>query len=1057
MKKIITMCMTALLIGWHSLSLAQVGAENREVKGRVSAADDGTGLPGVSVLVKGEKTGTTTDAAGNFRIRISSKGAVLVFRFLGYVGQEVAVDNRSTIDVSLSPENKQLSEVVVTALGISRDRKALGYAAQSVGAEELTSNLQNNVVNALQGKVAGVTISSTGGAPGQGSSILVRGYNSIDLGRPSEPLFVIDGVLLDNSTTLTGAGAELRGMTNRAADINPDDIENISILKGGAATALYGLRGANGVVVITTKSGKQGKMRVNFTSSYGLDEVNKFPEVQSKFSQGYLGNYEPFDFYPSWGPTVEEAKRLDPTHPDKLFNNYKRAYKQGNQVKNTLSFSGGTEKATFATSLSQAYQKGVLPFTDYKNLSIRANGDLKFSEQFKIGTSLNFINSGGFRQNADRFNENLTYWSPRWDVNDYKNSDGTMKGHAGIDADGTPRIYNGQNPVYGAATNRFKDNVNRLIGNLNFSYKPLSWFELNYRVGLDHYTDARSAYAPGPLGSVDEILSEDNELGFVREYRINFRAINSNLVLGFNKSFGDNFHTSLKLGGDLYDKKFDRVSSEGSNLAVYNKFTLNNAKVVSISQYDEAYRLLGFFGEASVDYKNFLYLTLTGRNDRTSSLVSPNNSFFYPSASLGYVFSEQFKMPDFIDFGKLRFSVAGIGKDAPAYAATNADYAIDDEVPVGSTIGFARNTTRGDIHLVPERTETYEAGAEMQFFDKRLGFDLTLYRSLSKNQIIPVDVSPSTGFNRVFVNSGSIRNNGIEVQLNGTPVKSTDFSWNVNLNFSANRNKVLSIREGLFEIPIASQFGYSGSSASTKLIPGQPIGNIYGTYYKRYYGSSPEDPLHIDKSKPIVIGDNGFPVREPVGSQKILGNSLPKWIGGITNNFNYKSLSLSFLIDVRQGQKKYNQFANFLAAFGAAKFTEDRDQTKVFPGVLADGTPNTKPVYLGQGVGPDGVDYGSGYYRGYYRGVTENFVEDASWVRLRSLSLSYHLPKSIISKTPLSAASLTLTGNNLWLHTKFTGFDPEANSSAAGSNIDTFSGFTYPAIRSYLMTLNVSF
>ncbi|MEO8795259.1 MAG: SusC/RagA family TonB-linked outer membrane protein [Daejeonella sp.] len=1040
MKKTTTLCLFFLMIFYGFA----VDAQNLEVRGKVTSADDGLPLPGVSVLIKGQTNGTTTDQNGDYRMMVPNSSAVLVFRFLGFLPQEIRVGNQQTINVNLRVDTKQLSEVVVTALGISRERKALGYAAQSVGAEELNENRQNNLVNSLQGKVSGVTISSTGGAPGQGSSILIRGYNSIDLGRSSEPLFVIDGVLLDNSTFTTGAGAELRGMSNRASDINPDDIENISILKGGAATALYGLRGANGVVVINTKSGKAGKLRVNFTSSFGLDEVNKFPDVQTKYSQGSMGVYDPEQFFPSWGPTIEVAKQLDPTHPDKLFNNYKNAYQQGNQVKNTLSFSGGSDMATFNTSVSQAYQKGVLPFTDYKNLSMRANGDLKFSDKFKVGTSLNFINSGGFRYNADRFNESLTYWSPRWDVTDYVKPDGTMK------------TYGNGNPIYVASTNRFKDNVNRLIGNLNFNYQPVKWADVNYRIGVDHYTDSRTGYAPGPAGVAGEQVSEDNGLGFINEYRLNFRAINSNLIFGFHPEIGSNFHASFHVGGDLYDRKINRISTEGSELAVYNRFDLGNAKIVTANAYNQLYRLIGIFGEATLDYKDYLFLTLTGRNDITSTLVNPNNSFFYPSVSLGYVFSDQMKMPDFIDYGKLRFSFAGIGKDAEPYSTTFG-YATSSDFPIGNIIGFARNTTRGDQNLVPERTNTYEAGTEMQFFDRRFGLDFTWYQSISRNQIIPVAVSNTTGYSNVFVNSGKVRNRGVELLLSGTPVRTTDFNWDIKLNFSANRNKILTIREGLFEIPIASQFGYSGSSATTKLIPGESIGNIYGSYYQRYYGNATEDPLRIDYSKPLVIGANGFPVREPTSKQKILGNYLPKWIGGLTNSINYKSLGLSFLIDVREGVEKYNQFANFMAAFGTAKYTENREDTKVFEGVLADGTPNSKPVWLGQGIGPDGVNYTAGYYRNNYRTATENFVEDASWVRLRSVTLSYDLPKKLFQKFPASGASLSLTGNNLWISTDYSGFDPETSSNPSGSNIGAFSGFTYPAVKSYLVTLNVSF
>ncbi|HEY1005903.1 MAG TPA: SusC/RagA family TonB-linked outer membrane protein [Sphingobacteriaceae bacterium] len=1016
-------------------------AQERTVQGTVGASDVSGGIPGVSVLVKGTDRGTTTDANGRYSITVPGPDAVLVIRFIGYQTREIPVGGQSVIDVTLEPDSQQLSEVVVTALGISREKKALGYASQEVGSEALNINRQTNVLNALQGKIAGVTISSTGGAPGQGSNIQIRGINSIDVARDNQPLFVIDGVLMDNSTSTFGEGAELRGMSNRAADINPDDIASVNVLKGGAATALYGLRGANGVVVITTKSGQKGALRVNFTSTIGTESVNRFPEMQDQYTIGYGGVYNPSDFFPSWGPSVAEAKAQDPTHPDRLYNHFEDAYRNGMQYRNGLTFSGGSDKVTFSSSLSHLKHEGVLPYTDYENISARVNTDVTFSNKFRMGASLNFINSGGDRYNADRFNEMLSYWSPRYDVTDFETAEGTMN------------TYGNDNPIYAAKTNKLKDNVNRLVGGFNFNYSPVSWFSLNYRAGLDTYTDARTRTAPGPRGITGEWVLADNENGFVFEYNTSFRAITSTLIASANTKLGDRFNATLRLGHDLYDRKRKNVGVEGSELAVFDWFDLRNATTVVARQDRSDYRLMGLFGELTFDYRNFLYLTLTGRNDITSSLLSPNNSFFYPSASLSYVMSDHLKMPAWINNGKLRLSYAEIGKDALEYS-TSRGYSAYSLLPPGST-GFTRGALLGDPSLKPEFTRTYETGLEMSFLDNRLGVDFSWYHSTSTDQIINVQVSSATGFVTAAVNSGKMRNRGIELALNGSPVRGTDFRWDMNLNFSANRNKIVSIREGLTEISYASQFGYAGSGVTMKLVPGEAYGNIYGTSVLRYYGNDPVDPLHIDKDRPWVIGADGFPVRET--TQKILGNSQPDWIGGLTNTFSYKNVSLSALLDARVGLEKYNQMGNFFSAFGIARYTEDRNQTKVFPGVLADGTPNTKAVWLGQGIGPDGVDYTNGYYRNVHRGISEFFIEDASWVRLRSLSLSYQLPARLLQRGFVKSASLTATGNNLWLGTDYSGFDPETSSSPSGSNVDGFSGFAYPAVRSFLLTLNVGF
>ncbi|GHB63128.1 SusC/RagA family TonB-linked outer membrane protein [Persicitalea jodogahamensis] len=1026
---------TWLLLGLHT-AMAQT-----QVSGTVTAEKDGSSVPGVSVAVKGATQGTLTDASGTYSIRVNPN-TTLVFSSIGYTTKEVAVGNRSIVNVTLAEDTKLLNEVVVTALGISREKKALGYSAQGVDSEELVQNRQTNLVNALQGKVAGVTINSTGGAPGQGARILIRGINSIDVGRDNQPLFVIDGILLDNSTSTQGSGAELRGMSNRAADINPDDVESINILKGGAATALYGLRGANGVVVITTKSGKSGALRANFSSTYGVENVNKFPETQDKYTIGYSGEYDPNSFWPSWGPTVEDAKKIDPTHPDKLYDHFRDAYQQGQQFQNNLSFSGGTDKVTFLSSISHLRHEGVIPFTNFNKISARLNAQVKFSEKFTTSTNLNFINSGGDRYNADRFNESLNYWSPRYDVRDYIKPDGTMK------------TYGNNNPIYGAYTNKLNDNVNRLIGGVNFNYSPLAWLSFNYRAGLDTYSDDRLRTAPGPRGFADEDTYEDNGLGFVYQYHTAFRSITSTFTASGTANLGQNLKGTLRVGHDLYDRKIRSFGAEGNELTVYNYFDLRNARTITPTQRAEDYRLMGIFGELTLDYKDFLFLTLTGRNDITSSLLAPNNSFFYPSASVGYVFSQQFNMPAYVSLGKIRASYAKIGKDALPYSTTTG-YAAYNSLPTGVT-GFSRGSRLGDPTLRPEFTETYEGGLELGFFGNRLGLDFTYYHSLSKDQIINVNVSSSTGYATAAVNSGTMRNQGVELTLRGTPVKKNDFSWDANLNFSANRNSVVSIREGLTEISLASQFGYSGSTVTQKLIPGEAYGNLYGTSYQRYYANSAEeDPRRVDTSRPIVIGSDGFPVRN--SAQKLLGNALPRWVGGLNNTFKYRDLSLSVLFDAQVGQDRYNQLDNFFSAFGIAKYTEDRNETLVFDGVLADGTPNTKAVFKGQGVGPDGVNYGNGYYRNVYRGVSENFVEDASWVRLRSLRLAYNLPASILKKGPIRNVQLSVTGNNLWLATKYRGYDPEASSFNSGSNVTGFTGFVYPAVRSYLFTLNVGF
>ena len=1034
------------------LSLAQT----RTITGRV-IDNSGEPLPLVSVQEKGTTNGTTTNDRGQFSLTTTTVRPVLVFSYTGLQTQEVTVGTSNTYNVTLSATGGSMSEVVVTALGIRRDKKALGYSTQEVKVEEVTQTRQPNIVNALQGRATGLQINAGGGAPGQGARIVMRGINSLDPNRPFQPLFIVDGIPIDNSTDVpTGSGHELRGMTNRAADINPDDVESINVLKGGAATALYGLRASNGAIVITTKSGRQGRVRASVTSTYGIEEVNKFPEVQKTFTQGYydattlLPKYDPASFWPSWGPTIAQAKALDPSHPDELFNNYERGYEQGSFFRNTVNLSGGSEVATFAAAFSQYNHDGVLPFSDYKNYSAKISGDIRASSKLRIGASANFINSGGYRVNADRYNEQLSYWAPRWDVRDYITPEGTMKSYGGEN----------DNPWYVVSQRRFKDDVNRLIGNVNLTYNPVSWLELTYRAGGDVIGDARSERAPGPKGITGEFYPGGDFRnfvrarglgGFVEEYRNNRRILNSTAMIGLNKTFSG-LTTSLKLGHDVYDSRTRFVYTIGDTLSDPTFFNLNNARRITARNYRQDYRIVGAFADLTLGWKEFLFLTLTGRNDWTSTLPKENRSFFYPSASLSYILSQHMDVPDWASYIKLRGSAAKIGKDALPYAFSSGFIPLSPAFQGGLTL----SDRSGDPDLRPEFTTSYEGGLDLRFLRNRIGAEFTYYNNTSKDLIIPVAVTSSSGLNEVYLNAGTIRNKGIELSLTGSPFQSRDFSWDIRVNYTRNNNKVLDIYPGLTEVPIVSQFGYLSSAVTQKFIPGMPVGALFGRSYARYYGSDKEDAMFIDESRPLLIGANGFPIINT--KQMYLGKTQPDWIGSLYNEVRFKQFGLSFLFDTQQGLQKYNQMSNFMSAFGIAPYTVNRTETIVFEGVTANGQPNTKPVYLGQGKGPDGVDYGNGFYRNVHRGVSQNFIEDASFVKLRNVTLSYQLPASLLSRTKvISGANISLTGNNLWLHTDYSGFDPESSSMSSGSIADGFAGFTYPAVRSFLATLNLSF
>lgn len=1015
--------------------VATLFAQERTVTGQVTVAEDGMSLPGVNVIVKGTNRGTVTDMDGQFTITVPGD-ATLVFSSLGFEAREVEVGDQQVINVSLQEDLESLDEVVVTALGIEREAKALGYAVQQVSSEDITRTKQQNVVSALQGQAAGVQITNSGGAPGQSARIIIRGINSLDPNADNQPLFVIDGVPVDNSTIESGGTP--RGLSNRAADLNPNDIESMNILKGAAATALYGVRAANGAVIITTKKGEEGEVRVNISSSVGFEEVNQYPEFQTVYGQGFGGVYNPDSFWPNWGPSMDEIREIDPDA--QFYDIWRDAMRTGVQYDNSFNISGGNEKANFYTSISNLDQEGIIPFSNWGRTSARLNGELKFNERFSVAGNMAYVVSGGNRVPHDRFMERLVYNTPNADITDYINEDGTMKSRGG-----------NTNPIYDARFSTFKDEVNRITGNLRFSYKVAEWMDVNYLLGTDSYSDSRTSITPGPLGIEGE--QPLSSTGFITETRINSRDLNSNLFVTLTRDWSDKINTTLRLGNDVFERDFERVDATGTDFVIPEFYDLSYTSQLSNSQDKRKKRLVGVYGDLTLDYDEMIFLNVTARNDWTSTLPIGNNSFFYPSVNLGFVFTEAMGSPDFLTFGKLRASYAEVGKDTDPYLIGQT-YTAPGNYPLGGQVGFSRFSRFGDLNLKPERTTAIELGADLRFFENRLGLDVTWYKSNSKDQIIPVPVSNTTGFSTFITNAGEIENNGVELIFRATPIRNEDFRWNLTFNGSYNDNEVVSIREGIEQIQLGSQFGYVGSTAYMILTEGEAYGNLWGTSYQRFGAS--EDATHLNEDLPVVIGEDGFPVRNT--DLLILGNATPKYFGGLTNTLTYKGFDFSFLIDFRAEVEQYNQYDMFFAAFGISEMTLDRNETRVFEGVLEDGTPNTQEVWLGQGEGPDGREYGAGFYRNTYRRVTENFIQDASFIKLRNITLAYNFDEKVLNAIGyLNSARISLAANNIILYTPWDGFDPESFSAGAGGNATGFSGLGYPGVQSLFFTFNIGF
>jgi TonB-linked SusC/RagA family outer membrane protein len=1038
---------------FFALLLAGAASAQGVVTGTVTDAETGEPMPGVNVVAGDLLVGTSTGTDGGYRLDVPAAADSLVFSFIGYERLAVAVAGRTVIDVALVPQAEVFDDVVVTALGIEREERELGYAVQELDAADLREAELENLVTTLSGRIAGAQVIDTGGAPGQGARIILRGVTSLDPSAENQPLFVVDGIPIDNSTSGASEGGgdpfDSRGFSNRAVDINPNDVASVNVLKGAAATTLYGVRAANGAIIITTKKGEAGTTRIELTSSVAAETVNRFPETQQEYVQGFSGEFDRGSFWCCWGPTLDEARQEVPDL--QLYNNFEQAYGTGASLTNDLSLSGGTERASFYASLSNLTNDGVLPFSSWGRTSVRLSGSLLPSSDFQFGGSLNYVNSGGDRVFADRFNERLVYWTQNVDVSDYLQPDGTMRGYRDF-GDGAT---GGTNPIYDARYATYNDDVSRLIGNVNAGYSLTDWMDVSYRVGVDTYTDSRLQTLQGPQGFENE--NALSSTGSVGETRITSRDLTSTLNLSFSQTFGA-VQADLLLGNDVFDRSFDRVFAFGSDLTIPNFYNLSNARETQFSQFIRESRLVGVYGDLKLNVDDTAYLSLTGRNDWSSTLPEENRSFFYPSVSLAYVFTETLGESPLLEFGKLRASLSQVGKDAPPYA-TNVTFASPGVFPLAGQTGFTQSTVLGSPDLVPERTTSFEVGTDLRFWGGRLALDATYYNATSRDQIIPVPISNATGFSRFITNAGSIRNTGVELVLNADVVEAGDFRWEAAVNFGRNRNEVLEIREGIESIGLGSQFGYAGSSAQLLLVPGAPYGAIFGTSYARYYGPDGEPELGegefrvLDEDAPLLIGDDGFPVIDR--TLRVLGNMTPDWTGGLYNRFTYKNVELSALVDASFGNDKYNQFNNFFAAFGIAPYTLDRTETVVFEGVTADGQPNTTPVFLGQGEGPDGVDYGAGYYRNTYRASTENSVMDASYVKLRNLSLAYGLPAGLLAPTGIERARLRVSASNVILWSPYEYWDPEVTSSGAGSNTTGFSGLAHPGVSSYTLTLEL--
>jgi len=1074
MKKFLqfTVALTFLL---GSTAMA-VQAQERVVSGKVTSLDDNAGLPGVSVLLKGTTTGTISDVDGNYKISVPDD-AVLVFSFVGFQSQEVNIGSRSVIDVQLQSDIKQLSEVVVTAAGIEANKRELGYSIQNVDAEEIVKSGENNFVSALSGKVAGVQVTSSGGSPGAAAQIRIRGNKSVQ--GSNGPLFVIDGVPIDNSTFNTADSPEddvanlgSGGVTNsnRAIDINPEDVQSLTVLKGPAATVLYGIRAANGAVVITTKKGSRNSAaKIQYSMGYSIDQVNKTPDLQTIYAQGAVVGGTPTFQSPmtgstqsqSWGPLISSLRYAnqssiwdpnglivpasDPQATNRVAKSYDNTgdfFENGTNATHNLSVQGGTEKASYFFSIGRLDQTGVMPNSSYARTSFRATTSAEIFKNFTTTLSATYIRSGGKRvqngSNTSGVMLGLFRTSPSFD-----NSAGF------IFEDGSQRAYRGgsiyDNPYFTVNKNFTTDEVNRVIGYTQLSYDALPWLNITYRLGVDTYGDDRIFR--------NDINSSSVPVGQVINQTIRSTDINSDFLVGINKDLSDKFSLNATIGHNYFNKDVHINRIDGQGLASPGFFNIASATAVNVSEGVTRRELFGLYGTVTLNYNSEVFINLSGRNDWSSTLPEENNSFFYPATSIGWDFTQTFGVTSsFFSYGKLRASWGQVGNDAP-FAVTNNGF-VQSRVRDGWTTpqgvifpalglnAFNPSATLGNNELKAETTTTMEFGGDFQFFDGRIGLDVTYFDATTTDAILNVTIPSASGWQQRAVNSAELRNRGIEAALTANVISSGDFSYDIGLNYTRIRNTVEKLAEGIPFITI-DPFG------TQRIAEGEPYGIFFGTRF-----------LRDDNGNKVINPADGMPFEDP--TQGIVGDPNPDFLLGFRNTFSYKGLTLSFLLDIRQGGDVYNGTKGVLNNFGVGAETLDRNETVIFEGVLGqvqpDGsvvateTPNNIEVVKG------GTDGGTNYYQNYgFVNLTELTIEDGSWIRMRDISLTYDLPSNILSKLPFSKVNVGLTARNLFLITDYTGIDPETNLTGDSSNVIGYDYFNNPNTKSYGVNLNITF
>lgn len=1015
----------------------------RQIKG-VVYDDQGEPLIGATVMIKGTKNGIATDIDGNFKLTTTEKNPVLQVSYVGCKSEEVAVKGNGDITITLMPSSENLNEVVVTALGIKRQTKALGYSVQDVKGDMLTEARENNVINNLSGRIAGLQVSSAGSGTSGSSRIIIRGNNS--LGGNNEPLVVVDGVPMNNSNG-GSSGKQWGGSDsgNGLNDINPDDIESISVLKGAAAAALYGTRAGNGVLMITTKKGTERKgMGVTFNSNVMIERPLAKPEMQNVYGQGTGGQYVGNNNL-SWGPRMDGTPIVDWTGKERPFEAYDNDImdylKTGVTTTNTIEAGFSDERGSFRATASYQYMDGVVPTNHNDKFNLNLRGTINLTKNLQFDAKANYIKSK--KRNlpqlgaaADGIMRNYIIMPRSIHYSDMA----PVFNEAGEVLRWQADPSNLLNP-YAATENKHDTHRDRFIGFVSLNWDVTDWLSIKIRHGEDFYWNGTRSQtiAAYPIGSV--IGKGSFSLG--NSY---FRERNSDALITLKKDnwFGSQFSASLSVGGNLMYSHSESTSQSSGPLEVPDAFFISNGTAVTASNSESNKAVNSVYGLASLSYGNWAFVDVTARNDWSSTLPKNHCSFFYPSVGVGLVINDmlrdQFKVniPSWLSFAKIRASYAQVGNDTSPYAIHN-DFTVWNITPSGTLKGAEVREVHPLESLKPEQIKSTELGFDFRVFNNRLGIDFTWYKKNATNQILVLPVTKSTGYSSTRINAGNIENHGVEIVLNATPIQTPDFTWDATINYTLNRNKIIELHP---DAPVYTLGKYEFAQVIAR--EGGSYGDIIGYRYQR------------NETGEILLDANHLPMREStMDTEHALGNYLPKWTGSMNNSFRYRDFSLSFLLDLRVGGDIYmNSLAQGAAAGTTIQSLAGRDEWYAGTGgYVPNGVVETAPgVYEQNTTAVDPQEYWS-----RVKDFGEKHVYDGTNLRLRELTFGYNMPKKIMNKTPFNSLKLSFVARNLWIiYSKIPGgYDPETIISTG--NAGGIEHYSFPTMRSFGFNLNVSF